>query len=77
MKTTHDVAVALAVFAIAFFLLGFIATIVLLMNALLPPITQVPTPPETVVQYLLYITIFEAMSALPCTLISFGIKMSE
>lgn len=74
MKTTHDVAVALAVLAIAFFLFGFVATIVLLVNALLPPITM---PPETVAQYLLYITIFEAMSALPCTFISFGIKMSE
>lgn len=75
MQTAHDVALALAVAAILFFTLGFCAITFLLLAALAPPITQAPMPPETVVQYLLGIAIFEAMSALPCAIISFAVEM--
>ena len=76
MKTPHEIAVALAVAAILFFIIGFTLTGVLLLMIFAPHPDIASLASEAVVQYLLGIVIFEAASALPCAIISFAIKMA-
>jgi hypothetical protein len=77
IKTAHELAGALVAWAIVFFFAGFIFMTTLLILTYAPSPQTQPLNTAVAMQYLLAITIFEATTALPCTIISFAILMNE